>query len=314
MTLRKRRLCVMFLSALSVFILCCFFLRSSIVDTVEEDTVIRIGIIADIQYCDCDSRGSRYYRNSLEKLEECVNDLNKERVRFTVNLGDLVDRDTPHNIDSVLSRLNKLNAVVCNLTGNHDYNNIHDNNLLHKLLQMPAEYYSFSMGSWRFVMLNTNEVASYSNAVGTWKEKELVEMKSNIQNAGGQNAAEYNGGVSSRQLQWLQQVLEDSDRTDEKVLIFSHHPLGCVNGLTALNDKEVTSLISKYKCVKALIAGHHHSGAFCEIDSLPGIVVEGMVETADQNAFGIIDLFSDKLVLKGYGRMISREVYFKTKQ
>lgn len=277
--------------------------------TSTEEPVARFGIIADIQYCDCDTRGQRYYRNALQKLKQSVDHFNKEEVEFAVNLGDLVDRDTPHNLDSVLSCLNKLNAPVYNLAGNHDYENI-DNDHLYAALKMPSEYYSFQRNGWRFVMLNTNEIASYSNVDGTWKEKELLEMRDNIRKTTGQNAAEYNGGISNRQLQWLQELLENSENKDEKVLIFSHHPLGCIKGLTALNDQEIVSLASQFSCVKALIAGHHHAGAFCETESLPCIVVEGMVETADQNAYGIIELFPDRLILQGYGRVTSRVIHF----
>lgn len=236
--------------------------------TSTEEPVARFGIIADIQYCDCDTRGQRYYRNALQKLKQSVDHFNKEEVEFAVNLGDLVDRDTPHNLDSVLSCLNKLNAPVYNLAGNHDYENI-DNDRLYTLLNMPSEYYSIQWNGWRFVMLNTNEIASYAHVEGTWKEEELEEMKNCVRKSTGQDAAEYNGGISSRQLQWLQQVLENSEMKNEKVLIFSHHPLACVKGLTALNDTEIVSLVSNFSCVKALIAGHHHGGAFCEVDSLP---------------------------------------------
>lgn len=278
-------------------------------NALEEKPVIRFGVIADIQYCDCDTRGKRYYREALQKLDQCVDQLNSEKVQFTVNLGDLVDRDTPRNLDPVLSRLNKLNATVYNLTGNHDYENI-DNEQLYALLNMPSEYYSFQQAGWRFVMLNTNEIASYSNVKDTWKEKELKEMKNNVRKTTGQDAADYNGGVSSKQLQWLQQLLEKSKDSDEKILIFSHHPLGCVKGLTALNDQDIVSMASKFSCVKALIAGHHHDGAFCEVESLPSVVAEGMIETEDQNAYGIIELFPDKLVLQGYERMTSRVIHF----
>jgi hypothetical protein len=37
----------------------------------------------------------------------------------------------------------------------------------------------------------------------------------------------------------------------------------------ALNDREVLSTVEKYSCVKALIAGHHHGGAFCYAAAYP---------------------------------------------
>ncbi len=275
----------------------------------SEKPIIRLGLIADIQYADAETRGSRFYRHSLSKLESCVSDLNKQDVAFTINLGDVIDRDQ-RDLDTVLKLLGKLNQKVYNTSGNHDYNGITDNTQLYKKLNMPAEYYSFKKGEWLFVMLNTNEVGSYSNTTGTWKEQELKTMFDRIKANKGRNATDYNGGISSRQMQWLDQVLKRAQKRNQQVLIFSHHPVGCAEGLNALNDKEILATIQKYKCVKALIAGHHHTGAFCQIGSMPVIVAEGMVETADENAYGIVELFPNRLVLKGTGRMTSRTIIF----
>ena len=54
----------------------------------SQDTspLIRFGLIADIQYGDCDTHGDRYYRNSLEKLTSCIDSLNEQKVQFTINL------------------------------------------------------------------------------------------------------------------------------------------------------------------------------------------------------------------------------------
>lgn len=273
----------------------------------SEKPVIRFGLITDIQYADAETRGSRFYRNSLPKLESCVEDLNSQRVAFTINMGDIIDRNQ-NDLDTVLRILDKLKQKVYNTSGNHDYAGIKENTQLYKKLLMPAEYYSFKKGKWVFVMLNTNEVGSYSNAAGTWKEQELKTMFDNIKANKGRNATDYNGGISSRQMQWLNQVLKKAQKKKQHVLVFSHHPIGCAEGLNALNDKEILATVQQYKCVKALIAGHHHTGAFCEIGSLPVIVAEGMVETADQNAYGVVELFADRLVLKGTGRMTSRTI------
>ncbi|MBZ4189443.1 metallophosphoesterase [Niabella beijingensis] len=274
--------------------------------------VIRFGLIADIQYANADTRGTRFYRNSLKKLDDCIRDLNRQQVQFSLNLGDITDRN-PEDLDPVLEVLKKSETKIYTTPGNHDYKGIRNNNVLYRKLDMPAEYYAFKKGNWRFIMLNTNEVAAYSNVTGTWKEKELDAMIRKIKAANGHNAEEYNGGISSKQLKWLQQQLQQAGKKGEQVLIFSHHPFGCADGLTALNDKEVITLVSKFSCVKALIAGHHHAGTFCEINNIPCIVAEGMIETADQNSYGLIELYADKLVLSGYGRMTSRTIRFKGK-
>ncbi|WP_291529590.1 metallophosphoesterase [Bacteroides sp. UBA939] len=303
---------VFYITILQIIIPYCSFAGNGtpdITETVNKDSIIRFGIIADIQYCNCDRAGSRYYRNSLTKLDECIDKLNEEKVQFTINLGDLVDRDTPCNLDSVLSRLCKLNNTAYNLTGNHDYGNIQDNEQLYKRLNMPGQYYSFRRGNWCFIMLNTNEVAPYANVENTEKEAELTDMLQKIKEEKRSNGAGYNGGISKKQMQWLEQELKKSQRNSINTLIFSHHPLYGINGLTALNDLEIIDLLSKYSAtVKGVISGHHHAGAFGFYKDIPFITVEGMVETEAINAYGIVTIYPDKVELKGTGRTKSRTI------
>lgn len=267
----------------------------------QSKLILKIGLIADIQYADAETRGTRYYKNSLNKLKTCVEDLNHQNVHFSLNLGDIIDRNAK-DLNSVLTILKKLRKPVYTTTGNHDYHGTTENKILYKKLGMPAEYYAFKQKDWLFIMLNTNEVASYANISGTWKEKELKTMVDSIKTAKGANAAEYNGGISSRQLKWMDSLLAGAQKGKQKVLIFSHHPLDFSRGFTALNSGEILSVISKYQCVKALFAGHHHSGDFGYHANIPCITLEGMVETSDQNAYGILELYQDNLQVKGIGR------------
>lgn len=267
----------------------------------QSKPILRVGLIADIQYADVESRGTRYYRNSLKKLRDCVENLNKQKVKFSLNLGDIIDRN-PKDLDSVLYILKGLKKPIYTTTGNHDYHGVTDNQFLYKKLDMPAEYYAFKQKNWLFIMLNTNEVASYANVAGTWKEKELTTMVDSIKLAKGVNAEEYNGGISSRQLNWLDSLLAKAQSQHQKVLIFSHHPLDFSRGFTALNSQEILNVIAKYNCIKALFAGHHHSGDFGYHSSIPCITLEGMVETSDENAYGFLEIYSDRFEVRGVGR------------
>lgn len=273
----------------------------------ENMPLIRFGMIADIQYGDCETANNRYYKKSLSKLDESIDYFNKENVDFTINLGDLVDR-SPADFDPVLIRLNKLDSKVYNTTGNHDYNKIANNKKLYKMLGMPAQgFYSFKKSNWRFVVINTNEIATYSNLTSAKMKDELDAMLDYIKKSGRKNGYTYNGGISNKQMNWLIKTLKKAEKNKEKVIIFSHHPLYPENGLTALNDREILSLIEHYQCVKALFAGHHHRGAFAYYKTIPVTTVEGMVETENENACGIVELYENKIVLRGHGRMTSRE-------
>ena len=154
----------------------------------KNEFVIKFGLFADVQYADCEASGSRFYRHSLVKLEDCVKCLNEEKLGFTINLGDIVDRKF-EEIDSLLLRLNRLSARVYHLTGNHDYSGVSDNSALYGKLNMPDEYYAFEQDGWLFVMLNTNEVASYANIAGTTKQEELSAMMRRIKTSKASNGA-----------------------------------------------------------------------------------------------------------------------------
>lgn len=277
---------------------------------VKKGQTLRVGVIADIQYCDCETRGSRFYRNSLPKLEECVADLNREKVDFSINLGDLVDRDTDANLGAILTRLDKLDNQVYNLPGNHDYDGVTDNSQLYSELGMPSPYYSFRKKEWRFIMLNTNEVASYANISGTPLEQELSHMQEDIKNGGRKNGATYNGGISRAQLDWLKQELDEAERKNEKVVVLSHHPLYAAPGLTALNDLDILEVLTAYSCVRVGISGHHHSGDFGTHKGIPFITTEGMIETEQENAYGVLELTDSQIVLTGKGRTKSYTLPF----
>lgn len=269
--------------------------------------LFRIGVIADIQYGDIDPAGTRYYRNSLGKLEECIADLNREKVSFSVNLGDLVDRN-PEDLDAVLSRLKSLDQKVYNTTGNHDYVGRTDNKALYKELGMPGEYYSFRYDNWLFIMLNTNEIALYANVKGTGKEKELTEMMAAISKRGRNNGARWNGGISAKQMQWLAKLLKKADRKKVNVMVLCHHPLFPAEEFTALNDQEILETLASYSCVKGVISGHHHPGASGIYKGIPCITTEGMIETENTNAYGVLDVYKDKFVLRGRGRTVTHEI------
>lgn len=180
-----------------------------------------------------------------------------------------------------MSSLVHLNNEIYHITGNHDYKEVTDNSVLYRQLSMPSEYYSFKKQNWVFIMLNTNEVSAYANVTGTEKEQELAEMLEQIKQTGGKQAYRWNGGISRKQMKWLDDLLGKCERNHNNVLIFTHHPLYPQSEFTALNNMEILNTISKYPCVKAVFSGHHHAGAFGYYKGIPMITQEGMIENGN---------------------------------
>lgn len=275
-----------------------------------QQKALKIGLIADIQYADKNDRGTRFYRASLDKLQEGIKAFNEENVDFTVVLGDLVD-EGPKDLDPVLDRLRQSRAPVYNLLGNHDYVSVKDPSRLHTSLRMPASYYRIDQSGWRLIFLNTNELSSYGTVPGSKKETEFKALAEEQKKQGRTHVVPWNGGVSQKQMKWLKKQLHEAGKKDLKVLVFMHHPLLPENNAhEALNNREILGLLGKYKQVKAAISGHNHAGAFEMYGGLPCITLEGMVETADRNAYGTLLLLQNKLIITGKGRLTSRVIDF----
>lgn len=68
-------------------LLCRLLLLSNdhaIAATKNDHPVLSIGLIADIQYCDCDTHINGHYRKSLANLEEAIDELSQKNVDFVL--------------------------------------------------------------------------------------------------------------------------------------------------------------------------------------------------------------------------------------
>lgn len=294
-----------------------YFIASLLVSAQQQERIARIGIIADIQYCDCDdSSNGRMYRSSLKRLNNSIPVINEGNADFTVNLGDIVDKNVEANLDTVMKCLAKFEKSVYHIMGNHDVKGIYQDG--YKLLAgdaalseymrdlaMPGNYYYKETAGIIYIFLDTNEISSYSidpdNAAE--KNKELAWWKELIFFSGRNNDKAYNGAVSNAQFEWIESLLKKAEQENKMVIIFSHHPLLPENGYQALNNREIIELIDQYNCVRAVFSGHHHAGNIVTNNGIPIITLKGLIE---HEAFAIVDVYPNRIELKGYGEMESQ--------
>jgi len=276
----------------------------------EKEPILKIGLVADPQYANKPAKGKRYYRESLWKLEEAIDTFNHYNVDFVQNLGDIIDADW-ESFDSILPIYDKLHPDVENyhLLGNHDFevDSIHLTKLLEKL-SMPDYYYSYTKKGWRFIVLDATDYSYYSYQLHAYDTNRVHDYAKIGKERS--NNHPWNSAIGEEQQNWIKQELDSANLLNQKVILFSHLPIRPHDDLHNLwNDYEIISLIENSPNVVAFISGHNHAGAYTFENGIHYITMFGMVDTMI-NAYGILEFYSDRLVLKGYGNQ--KTLYLKS--
>ncbi len=271
---------------------------------------MRFGVFADCQYCDCETMNNRFYRNSLEKLEEAITHFNQnENLQFVVNLGDLIDRDI-ESFNPVNSVLEKSEKPVSHIIGNHDLEVEKEQlELVPEKLGMRELYYAFEKQNWKFIFLNGNGISFLSTDPETVKQAEKITQK--LQAEGRPNFHPWNGGIDSGQLSWLNSQLKNAEKKGKKVAIFCHYPLLPLESHTLWNSGEVLSILEKHSCVKLWMNGHNHAGNYAFQNGIHFVNLKGMVESETENAFAEVTLNENAIEIKGFGNEKMRTLPIK---
>lgn len=245
----------------------------------------RFGVIADVQYADKENAIGRYYRTSLQKLDEAVSELNKHSPDFVVQLGDVIDGYTDDqeqslvDLNRVFGKLDRLSMPLYHVVGNHCLKA--GEGPLKEKLQLERFYYDFTrpeLKNWRFVVLNGND-AGY-------------------------------GVVSEEQLEWFESVLKGASNKNEKVIVFSHfaiHPEAAKRHRMSETEK-LFELIHQHDVVFAWFSGHDHAGGYAYDNGIHHITFKGMVESPVNNAYSLLEFHEELVRLQGFGDQPSHDL------
>lgn len=276
-------------------------MKNNINGTQSQNPLFTFGVIADVQYCNCDPSDTRFYRQSTGRLREAVNILRADSVSFLVNLGDLIDRDYA-SYKPVTDILDSSGLKVYNLLGNHDYS-VEDHYKKRLPLKMPAKegYYSFVHMNFRFIALNGNEISTYSS-MSKAAIKKAEDYIAQLKDSAEVNAVDWNGGISDKQLAWLKGQLDEATAANQYVFILCHFPVYPENIHNLLNYREVNTLLNNYHNIIAWFNGHNHAGNYGNFNMIHFVTFKGMVETEFNSSFAIVEVYGNKIWIKGAGR------------
>ena len=62
--------------------------------------------------------------------------------------------------------------------------------------------------------------------------------------------------------------------------------------------------------VVAWFNGHNHAGNYAKRNGIHFVTIQGMVDTPDSNAYGVLDIYPGLLKIRGSGRVPDRVLEF----
>lgn len=260
---------------------------------------IRFGMITDMHYADSDTRGSRHYRESLPKLNECVQFMNDQKVDFLIELGDLKDqdksaqeKDTLKYLQTIESAFKKFNGPRYHVLGNHDMDSISKQQFLTHAkntgIAKNASYYSFDQKGLHFIVLDANyttDGTDYDHGNFSWKD----------------------ANIPPKQIDWLK---TDLASTTKPVIAFVHQQLDGNTAHCIKNADQVRQILEQNKNVLAAFHGHNHAGHYSQIEDIHYYTLKAVVEGSgkENNSYAIAEVYDDRVVINGYRKAVSTEM------
>ena len=292
----------------------------------------------------------RFYADALEKTKRAVKRFEEENVSMCVHLGDIVDAHAVNHqcSEQALTQVLDIFEVlaprpILHCIGNHCLYNaprhvlnvslgINDHKIVHPGEDgHPGEHSYFvcrpykssegECGKYAFIVLDGYDVSILGYEAGhphhelaksILEEKNPNEEKNS--NAGLQGLDKrfvaFGGGVSEKQISWLEKELQKCQRDGEKAIVFSHlciHPATCVPTCLLYNYNDVLEVFGRYPgVVQATFAGHAHASGYCYEDGIHHRVCEAVLETQPgEDCHGIVSIYDDFIHIKGFGNFSS---------
>ena len=261
---------------------------------------MRFGIVTDCHYADADTAGTRYYRDSLDKLGECVEAMNEQQIDFLVELGDFKDQDSPPAEQKTLSYLRAVEGVFCNFNGpayhvlgNHDQDSLSKTQFLTNIentsINPALSYYSFDSNGAHFVVLDANyksDGTDYDHGNFDWTD----------------------ANIPPAELQWLRRDLAASSGA---VIVLIHQLLDGAGSHYVKNAAEVRQILEQSGRVLAVFQGHRHDGGYSLIEGIHYYTLKAVVEgpAPENNSYAVVEVRPDMSInVTGYRKAIDKQL------
>jgi len=184
-------------------------------------SILSFGLVTDSHYADIDPSGTRFYRESENKMKECIGLMNRKEVDFMIHLGDFKNGAPDRNLENlelIESIYARFNGPRYHVLGNHDLDSISKEDfqsLIHNTgIDPELTHYSFDRGGVHFVVLDANFTSNgtaYQRGNFHWSDANIPE----------------------NQITWLE---KDLAATEKPIVILTHQLLDGDEGSHYINN------------------------------------------------------------------------------
>jgi len=264
-------------------------------DAADSEVKLRFGIVTDTHYADADPLGTRYYRESLAKLRECIDLMTEKKVGFLCELGDFKDQANPPKEESTLRFLRDVEKVFRefrgarhHVMGNHDLDGISKKQFL-SVTRDDSTYYSFDAAGFHFVVLDAcfdSKGDDYDHGRFDWTD----------------------ANISTTQIDWL---ADDLSKTNYPTIAFIHQNLDGEGAVFVKNAADVRKILEDSGKVCAVFQGHHHPGSYRVVNGIHYYTLKAVVEGSGEknNAYAIIEVLKGgDMTVTGYRKAVSKKL------
>ncbi len=251
------------------------------------NVLVRFGMVTDVHYADADRKNTPSYLESAAKLAECVQEMNRQKVEFLIELGDFKGKGEPADekpaitcLKEIEAEFAKFNGPRYHVLGNHDLDSLSKKLFLENVVNtgIPAgrSYYSFVRKGIQFVVLDADfrsDGAPYDHRNATWQDTNIPEAER----------------------AWLKQTLANYSG---KSVVFVHQRLDAETDLCVKGAPELRKLLSESDKVLAVFCGHDHKGGWKRIDGIHYYTLKAMGEGAGQekSAYAVVEVRKDNSI------------------
>lgn len=245
----------------------------------------KLGLVTDLHFADKAEAGTRYYRETLSKIDEASERFRASQIDALVELGDLIDAaKSPEEelkyLETIQQRLARISDQRHYVLGNHCVSTLTKEAFL-KGIGRTESYYSFDLGSHHFIVLDAcfrSDGVAYGQNNFQWTDTSIPKME----------------------VDWLR---KDLAATEKPTIVFAHQRLDVSNDHGVKNGGEIRSVLEGSTKVSTVFQGHSHKNDLRRINGIDYVTLVAMVEGSgpENNGYSVLEIFDDGSIrLEGF--------------